>query len=337
MATNPFNLATPQPVETVFLANNGNPNTVYNTAASPFAIRSTGSQPIPVSVPGTLPSLPAVRAMPQNSAYANQATQFWRNLSPITPFQFELGDVWGASGAGWGSPSPPNTPATTPPPTTPNPFTPPNVVDRPTTGAGEVDLGRPGGSVTPPSGWTNTITDRNGASWNMPDYNSMSNMLQDSIRNIAEAFGANGFDEGRFDFNQFVDAISEPFLQGNLYNENVGSWNGLNILEAIVDALVPGVATGFGSKLSSLVERMFPNSKFAQWVRTRVVQNNVDDAKDRDSYMDAPQDRGGRENYGSGGGGLGGAGGASWGSGVTGGGGGSLRTNVTVRPPENIA
>jgi len=132
----------------------------------------------------------------------------------------------------------------------------------------------------------------------MPDVNSARNMLEDALRRVAEGFGANGFNEGRFDWNQFIDAVSEPFLQGNLYNENVGRWNGLNVLEAVINQVLPG--TNLGAALTSMAERMFPNSRFAQWIREKVVQNNVDRAKDRTNYMNAPQVSPGRDTFGGG-------------------------------------
>lgn len=286
MAINNINLATPQPAGTPFLANNGNPNTVYNTAASPFAQQpaaSTVAQPL--ATPAANLATPFISAVP--AAVPASQTPFYRNLSSISPFNFNLGDVWGSSGAGWGTPTPPSTPPAT------NPTTPPATrpsTAAPSTGVDRVDLGSGGGSTLPPAGWTTVVRDRDNNQWVMPDANSARNMLEGTLRSIAEGFGANGFDEGRFDWNQFIDALSEPFLQGNLYNENVGRWNGLNVLEAVINQVLPGV--NLGAALTSMAERMFPNSRFAQWIREKVVQNNVDRAKDRTNYMDAPQSTG---------------------------------------------
>src|SRR5690606_29250824 len=72
----------------------------------------------------------------------------------------------------------------------------------------------------------------------------------------------------------------------------------LNVLEAVINQVLPG--TNVGAALTSMAERMFPNSRFAQWIREKVVQNNVDRAKDRTNYMDAPQAAPGRD-VGSGG------------------------------------
>lgn len=304
MAINNINLATPQPVGTPFLANNGNPNTVYNTAASPFAqqpVAQAGTQPL--ATPAANLTTPFTNAVP--AAVPASQSPFYRNLSGINPFTFNLGDVWGAGGAGWGTATPPTTPPATNPPTTPGGTNPPATrppATEPGRGVDRIDLGNGGGSMTVPAGWTSVVIDRDNNRWAMPDVGTARNMLGDALRNIAEGFGANGFDGGRFDWNQFVDALSEPFLPGNLYNQNVGSWNGLNVLEAVLNQVMPG--TNFGAALTSFVESMFPNSRFAQWVREKVLQNNADSAKDRRNYMDARQDTG-RDRTDRGGGSLG--------------------------------
>lgn len=309
MATNPFNLATPQPVGTPFLANNGNPNTVYNTAATP--IQSFGSEPLrhnaaavgtvltspwsntPVFNLNAAAPLPAV-AMPANSAYANSQSQFWRNLSGAQRPVFDLS----TSGAINPNPNWPVPPTTTPPATTPPGTTPP-----PSTGGGggggtsrPGGGGRGGGGDLPGTGirTNNFLLNEDGTGRMRLGDQEVTTKPMDSIltglngliNNAAQGIGFNGRDGG-FDINQFADALTEIFLPGDLYNENVGSWNTLNITSSILNTVIPGL----GRVSQWLMDKLPEGNALRRWMQRNILQNNVNDAYDRENWLNAPQDR----------------------------------------------
>lgn len=94
MATNPQSFI--QPVAqsaTPFVPNNGNPNTVYNTAATPFGGQAAGWQnitPFGGTNIGDLWSFaPASTTLP-TSAFADESRRFWQNMSGVVPAQFDL-------------------------------------------------------------------------------------------------------------------------------------------------------------------------------------------------------------------------------------------------------
>lgn len=352
MFTNPFNLARPDPVSSELLANNGNPNTVYNTTSTPF--QNTTSTPMhnAAAVGAVLPQLwantPAYNvnaspfqqpvSMPQSSAYANPASQFWTRLGGTQRPVFNLS----TSGAVY-----PNTPWVSPPATeTPIVETPtgsggditgtptvPSVGGRGSSPESELNLG--GGSLGPGAWGPGVITvgtggdtflDTGSGTLRLNPINSIMNGLNDVLDSAMNGLGFNGAD-GRFDFNQFLDAITEAFLPGDLYNANVGSWNSLNIATSLLNAVfsIPGTDFGLGNFAQWLIDKLPEGNFIRQWMQQNVVQNNADEAKDPDSYLNVPQTTPGdraqrrRDRGGGGGGGGGSLGGGSWGGGGTGG------------------
>lgn len=312
MATNPFNLATPQPVGTPFLANNGNPNTVYNTAATPM--QSFGGQPLmhnaaavgavlpspwsntPVFNPNAAAPLPAV-AMPANSAYTNPQAQFWRNLSGAQRPVFNLS----TSGAINPNPNWPVPPTTTPPATTPPTTTPPTTRP-PTGGGGENNTGGNGGgggrggigggggvnvigTGTPFTNWLNTNTSggngRTETAFGFEAYDApqigAGDLQNGSVRGwLQDTVGELG---SRLGFNSTSDVIGQAIdavLPGNAYQPGEG-WNWGNVLVGVLDRLIPG-----GGQLAGKIGEMLANSEWGEtsdsWVaralRNWVAQND---------------------------------------------------------------
>lgn len=94
MATNPQSFIQPMAqAATPFVPNNGNPNTVYNTTATPFGGQAAGWQniaPFGGTNIGDLWSFaPASTTLP-TSAFADESRRFWQNMSGVAPAQFDL-------------------------------------------------------------------------------------------------------------------------------------------------------------------------------------------------------------------------------------------------------
>lgn len=339
MATSPFNLARPDTVATPFLSNNGNPNTVYNTAATP--IQNFGSQPLipaaggilpqpwgstPVFSPGSAGPVLAAQLQP-GSAFATPDAQFWRNFSGAQRPVFDLSTSGVTDPNTAWTPLLPEAPPTSKPSTTKPPATPGVRPD--TRPQDEVDTGRYalGGNLNI-SGFgqngTATVRGTNGNTFSTRPAESVANGLRDLASNAAQGMGFNGRD-GQFDVNQFLDAVTQVFLPGDLYNANVGSWNGLNVATSLMNSVVPGL----GRVATWLIDQLPQGNALRSWMQRNIIQNNVDDALNRNNYLDFPQgDR-------SGGGGLGGFGTGLEGRTGGGGGGGINVGTVTVRPPQH--
>lgn len=258
MATNPFNLATPLPVETTFLANNGNPNTVYNTSGTPFQntpVRGVGSQPLtaggtPAISPWTPANPPAsMPVMPTNSAFHNPATQFWQNYAGVVRPVFNLQDS-GAWGSNAFAPPPTTTPPTTPPPTTP-PTTKPPTTGTGGGGGGADFSGGGGGSLLPgtplgnwlstnkPAGDNTTRTAFGFESYEAPQIGA-GDLSSPSVRQwlgdiVGETASRLGFNTSQDVIGQALDAL----IPGNVYQPGAG-WNWGNTIVGVLNALIPG-------------------------------------------------------------------------------------------------
>lgn len=343
MANSPFNLATVQPVGTPFLANNGNPNTVYNTSATPTQTAAMhNAAAVGAALPpawGTAAQQVATPfqsvAMPAQSAYAAPATQFWNNYSG------QIRPVFDLSLSGVTNPNPNWTPTTPATPTTPtNPFT-PTVPNAGGTGGSDT-AGRelPGGETlvlssgfTGGTGSTATLRDSSGNSYSSRPLGDVMSGMQSIIDRAASGLGFNGRD-GSFDANQFVDAITEVFMPGDLYNANVGKWNALNIAKSVLNTIVPGL----GKLGEWLASKLPASSALRQWVMGQALQDEVDQAYE--NILDAPQGIGGSGDGRPDGGGWGTGG--SWGTDVNWtipaiGGGGGRTPIVSVGEPVQAA
>lgn len=295
MANNPFNLATPQPVGTPFLANNGNPNTVYNTPATPTqtaAMHNAAAVGAALPQP-TIPMASPFGATPvaANSGYAPPATQFWNNYTGQVRPVFDL-SMSGVSNpnTGWT----PVTPAT-PPPATGGTAPPPAGGGTGGNGMTSGGAGGPfGGGLFGGSGVTvvgtgftdantgATLQDGNGNRVSTRPLNSVMSGLNSVVDRATSGLGFNGRD-GNFDVNQFLDAITQVILPGDLYNSNVGKWNTLNIAKAVLNSFVPKL----GNLAEILVSKLPDGNPLKEWVRKNILQNSVDDAIE--NVMDAPQ------------------------------------------------
>ena len=261
MATNPFNTQSfIQPIaqaNTPFLANNGNPGTVYNIPATGGYVppQSDANNNWAVNPLGNF-MMPA----PQ-SAYAGN--RFWENLG---------------TGGGTGGPRfviPPNTgggttptpwPPGTQPPVTGDP--PPGgggTVTPPTTGGVDPDYplnNGPGGTWSPPGGVRPGNTNATGGNnLNKPGTGPTSSIGQWLTTGAGgQLLGMNP--DGTISWQQVVDLVSEPWVQGNLYMSNTGQWNPQNIVRALVNTVIPGG----GNLLQTLGAKGVFGNTVKQWI-----------------------------------------------------------------------
>lgn len=160
-----------------------------------------------------------------------------------------------------------------------------------------------------------------------------------AISNIVSNFTDLGNSINSSNAMQFLDAITEPFIPGNLYMSELGQVNMQNVLKSVLNQVVPGVGT-----LAQKIAAAIPDSatgmlgKIRDWVKEGKfdeLANNVykgarKDAEEKveNGDLDAsgpPRSGGG----GMGGGGLGGGGG--WMFIGSGSGGGNTKTpNISV-------
>lgn len=261
MATNPFNTQSfIQPIaqaNTPFLANNGNPGTVYNIPATGGYVppQSDANNNWAVNPLGNF-VMPAPA-----SAYANN--RFWENLG---------------GGTGTGGPRfviPPNTgggttptpwPPGTQPPVTgdPPPTTPPGGTTTPP-GSGGVDPdyplnNGPGGTWSPPGGVRPGNT-TGGNNLSKPSTGPTSNIGQWlTTGQGGQLLGMNP--DGTISWQQLVDLVSEPWVQGNLYMSNTGQWNPQNIVRALANTVIPGA----GNLLQTLGAKGIFGNTVKQWI-----------------------------------------------------------------------
>nr|DAL53173.1 MAG TPA_asm: hypothetical protein [Caudoviricetes sp.] len=293
-----------------FVPNNGNPNTVYNTAATPFGGTAGAWQDISpfggTNINQHWSFAPAPTAVPMG-AYADPSAQFWRTPTEMAPAQFNLDQ----SGAMWPEGGNPFMPT----PNTPNPDTQlpddpgidvivhprdPVSQPRPVTGGGPSGGGTGGHQGGTPQnivginvgsalgGSSGTISSRP-----VGDISSGLSNLADSI---SRGMGFNGRD-GKFDPMQFLDAITEVIIPGDFYNANVGRVNWPNVVKGALNAVIPGL----GKVAEWLAGKLPDGNPIKEWLQQGQLQNLVDEAYEPESYMNAPQ-----TSYSGGGGGGGG-------------------------------
>lgn len=271
MATNPFNVQAIAQANTPFLANNGNPGTVYNIP------RTGGYVPPQADANNNWAVNPFSNMyLPQfQSQYANN--QFWNMPNTGTPTgpRFTMTPFTGGGGVPWAPPPVVTPPPTTPPPTTPPIVQPPQEVPIPweneggpgggglgggSTGLDWVDLGSGLGNVD--MGGTNnpnTQVITPGLLESNPNLNNLLNMVTTT--------------DGKPDWKQIIDMVSEPWIQGNLYMENSGTWNAQNIVKSLANTLIPGV----GSLLAFLADK----GVFGQTIKTWFFEGKVKEAMDK--------------------------------------------------------
>lgn len=315
-----------------FLANNGNPNTVYNIpqtggylppqsdaynnwAINPFANLQAliGSSIVPVAAGYTLPnetpwqapnlgqyssliSMPGefkpsqggggqtalplpdvVSITPPTSQYADPASQFWKQPSNVgpNPGGFVLPKIPGITDGGTPAPTQPTptepTPGTgggvTVPPVngspgwgmeTPTPYNP----DQYGGGASGGGFGMSSGSVS-----TGAVFGSDGAvkdSSEGQEYNSF-------LRNVVDTYT---HDDGSLDWKQIMDAVTEPFFPGDLYDSNTGNWNKENIVKSVLNTIIPVPFVGnlLYNAAYELMQKMAPDSDMATWMRDARTQ-----------------------------------------------------------------
>ena len=267
MATNPFNVQSfIQPVaqaNTPFLANNGNPGTVYNIPATGGYVppQSDANNNWAVNPIGNF-------VMPTpTSAYANN--RFWENLG--TGGSVGTGGprfVIPPNGGGGTTPPTPWPPGTQPPVTPdPPPTTPPGgggTITPPTTGGGNPDYplhNGPGGTWSPPGGPRPGNVNTGGNNLSKPGTGPTSSIGQWlTTGQGGQLLGMNP--DGTISWQQLVDLVSEPWVQGNVYMSNTGQWNPQNIVQALANTIIPGS----GNLLQTLGAKGVFGETVKQWV-----------------------------------------------------------------------
>src|SRR5690625_593422 len=319
---------------TPFLANNGNPNTVYNTAATPFGGQAVVAQPTGVPNPAEAwydispfggsnirqnwSFAPASTALPP-SAYADPAARFWENRTAMAPAQFSLAD----SGAMQGGANPfipivPGDPANPgddvvvdihphDPNHRPEPVNPPVVgggID-----SGPLFPGDPGFAGSGNFGLSDTqlaaqgfVSTPGGVSSTNP-LSHIINGVSSLVNQIGHGSGFNGR-IGVCDVMQFLDAVTEVVLAGDFYRHNTGTWNIQQVAKSTLNTVFPGV-----SKLGAWLALTF-RDKPPEGIRNWLDKNDLADLVEESynvggegNYMNVPQTGGGSPFLG---GGLGG-------------------------------
>lgn len=260
MATTPNVQSFIQPIaqsNSPFLANNGNPGTVYN-------MPNTGSYKPPMASAQNQWAL-----NPNASAYANN--QFWLNAGAGTP----------AAGGG-GSPFftvPPLTtvpggviiPGTTTPPVTTPPL---GGGTAPVGGGGGVDpgvynpsnptgvFGGPAGSMTGPQlPGTSFNNYTQGAGNNAGSGINWSGGIQGILGSAWQALG--GKPGGGMDWQQALDLV----LPGDMYNSETGRWNVGNSIIAAANAINPAIG--------ALVQLAVDNGWAPAVLRQRIIDDGL--------------------------------------------------------------
>jgi len=229
------NIQTIAQANSPFIANNGNPGTVYN-------MPNTGSYKPPMA---SALNQWALNPMATGAA----ATPFWQ-LPQQQP-------------NGGGNPffvippltvTPPTTPTTQPPvvqpPVTPT-VTPPLTAPTPPTSVVSGAGGTGGATGTGTRGPLYNGLTGLPADFGLSDmYNKgqinfgnnageFASKLGGALDNIAERFsGPDGVD-----FKQVLDSLTEPFIQGDMYNEMLGTANWPNMVKGVLNLVVPGVGS----------------------------------------------------------------------------------------------
>lgn len=276
MATNAQQFIQPMAqANTPFLANNGNPNTVYNTPGTLFT-----NSPSPFPAP-----------MPQNSAYNPADTQFWRNPSGVQPmtFSFENAGGVGDNVNPW---TPPVTPPTTPPVGDPPPPTAPPMTGpvpgttntlNPGTGGFNINTFNrltgtdPFGGWNPDSNRIGTLL-RNGGQApantdvSVPDgspgwMQQLGDAINSGFDGLAESLG---FRDGRISVGQVLDWV----LPGDLVDADTGR---INWDEAAMTALNM-ISPGLGSMAEFLISNGVLGEQLQEWLVNMQLERQVDDA-----------------------------------------------------------
>ena len=302
-----------------FVPNNGNPNTVYNTAATPFGGQAAAWQDISPFGGTNLNQhwsfAPAPTALP-TSAYADPSAQFWNNPAELAPAQFNL-DQSGAVWPGGDNPFMPRPDTQLPDDPgiefidhTKDPISQP----RPITTGGGSNMGGIGGNLGGADGSLGgTATDivginvghaLGGDSGSIPSrpVGDISIGLSNLVDSISRGMGFKGRD-GKFDPMQFLDAITQTIFRADFYNANVGKVNWPNAVKGALNTVFPFL----GNVAEWLAGKLSDDNPIKQWLQQGQLQNLVDEAYEPESYMNAPQTSySGGPTGGGGGGGRGG-------------------------------
>lgn len=238
-----------------FVPNNGNPNTVYNTAATPFGGTAGAWQDISpfggTNINQHWSFAPAPTAVPVG-AYADPSAQFWNNATELAPAQFNLDQ----SGAVWPGGESPFIPAPAPVPAPGTGITVPDGVEtivhphdpnfRPTPvgGSGGQNAGDLGGDSyhqltqgNAGPGGTLHLNPNPGVSIpaGSPGWlNNMGNAISRGWEGLKDAMGFRG---GSISAMQVLDW----FLPGDLVDANTGQVNWDQAAKSALNVLSPGL------------------------------------------------------------------------------------------------
>lgn len=272
-------MATPQQyVQTMaqqaspFVPNNGNPNTVYNTTATPFGGQAVNPWQNISAFGGTNIAdhwsfAPAPTALPAG-AYAAPANQFWNNMTELAPAQFNL-DQSGASWPAGDSPFMPVPDTTLPekpgidvvvhprdPISTPKPIT---------GGAGTPNNSNIGGdtyerNTTGNSGPFGTLPLNPNPLGSLPSgspawLSDLGNTLSKGWDGLKDSMGFRG---------DSINAMQvlDWFLPGDLVDANTGSINWDQTAKTALNMLAPGL----GSLVESAINNGLLGDRLSEWL-----------------------------------------------------------------------
>lgn len=181
-------------------------------------------------------------------------------------------------------------------------------------------------------------------------WNSNSSSPAQSASNLSNAIsnGIAAVSNGTGTLMQMFDAISEPWLPGNLYMSQTGKMNTANIVKMLGNIAVPGLGSLAGLIASKIPDSVSPDSVLGQ-IRDFFIQGKMDEwANAIKDDLDKNYDKAAKDSekqlaalaggYGGGSEGSGGGGAASggWGFGSAGEGGSARTGSVTVKDPQVV-
>lgn len=267
MATNPQSFIQPMAqAASPFVPNNGNPNTVYNTAATPFGGQPAGwntISPFGGTNIGDLWSFaPASTTLP-TSAFADESRRFWQNMSGVVPAQFNLSNS-GAMGPVGDNPF---IPAPAPAPDVGVDIHPHNPGSRPE------PVG--GGSVAPSGNgenqWYLDLTAPNGIGTLPLNPNPSGSLPSNSpawLRGMSDAV-SRGWDGLKDALGFRGDSISamqvlDWFLPGDLVDANTGRINWDQAAKTALNLLSPGL----GSLVEAAIDKGLLGKQLQEWLNS---------------------------------------------------------------------
>lgn len=249
-------------------ANNGNPNTVYNTSTWGYGGPPVSNADVQFS---TSTFSPAAVLQAQNlnlgswQAPAGTTTDLSRLMPQLPAGGIVTGPGWTGGGGnnGGGTGGGTNPPTTTPPTSTP--------VTGGNGGVSDYPLWNgPGGGWSTPGGPRPGNVNTGGNNLSKPSTGPTSSIGQWlTTGQGGQLLGTNP--DGSISWQQVVDLVSEPWVQGNLYMSNTGRWNPQNIVQALANTIIPGAG--------NLLETLGAKGVFGNTVKQWIIEGRFEEAE----------------------------------------------------------